>query len=63
MSRRAASRGWGLTACAFGVVGMAVSLVLMVAVSLMTAEPDEETKRMVDKIRIPRGKAVLAATH
>ena len=53
----------GLDGLRFGVVGMAVSLVLMVAVSLMTAEPDEETKRMVDKIRIPRGKAVLAATH
>ena len=53
----------GLDGLRFGVVGMAVSLALMVAVSLMTAEPDKETQRMIDNIRIPRGRAVLAASH
>lgn len=53
----------GLDGLRFGVVGMAVSCVLMVAVSLMTKEPDEETKRMVDEIRVPRGNTVLGAQH
>ena len=53
----------GLDGLRFGVVGMLVSLVLMVGVSLATEEPDEETKRMIDNIRIPRGRAVLAAEH
>ena len=41
----------------------AVSLILMVVVSLMTEEPDKETQDMVDAIRVPKGKAVLAADH
>ena len=53
----------GLDHLRFGIVGMTVSLVLMVSVSLMTEEPDEETKRMVDNIRIPRGKTVLSMQH
>ncbi len=53
----------GLDGLRFGVVGMSVSLVLMVAVSLATEKPDEETQRMVDEIRIPRGKPVLADHH
>ena len=53
----------GLDGLRFGVVGMLVSLVLMVGVSLATEEPDDETKRMIDNIRIPRGRAVLAAEH
>lgn len=47
----------------FGVVGAAVSLVAMVVVSLATAEPDEETQRMVDEVRIPKGKTILDSTH
>ena len=43
--------------------GMPVSPILMVIVSLMTEEPDKETQDMVDAIRIPKGKAVLAADH
>ena len=35
----------------------------MVVVSLMTEEPDKETQDMVDAIRVPKGKAVLAADH
>ncbi len=47
----------------FGIIGMPVSLIAMVAVSLMTAEPDAETQAMVDEIRVPRGKTVLESTH
>lgn len=53
----------GIDHLRFGIVGMAVSLVAMVAVTLMTAEPDEETKRMVDETRVPTGPAILAAKH
>ena len=45
----------------FGMIGMPVSLALMVIVSLMTEEPDEETQRMVDAIRVPRGETVTNA--
>jgi len=30
-------------------------------VSLATEEPDSETQKMVDEIRVPKGKAVLDA--
>ena len=40
---------------------MPVSLILMVVVSLATEEPDAETQKMVDEIRVPKGKAVLDA--
>ena len=53
----------GLDGLRFGVVGMLVSLVLMVAVTLATPAPDQETQRMIDNIRIPRGRSVLAASH
>tara|TARA_B100000989_G_C19473356_1_gene441741 strand:+ start:578 stop:856 length:279 start_codon:yes stop_codon:yes gene_type:complete len=45
----------------FGMIGMPVSLILMVVVSLATEEPDAETQKMVDEVRIPKGKAVLEA--
>ena len=51
----------GLDGLRFGMIGMPVSLVLMVVVSLMTEEPDEETQRMVDAIRIPKGETVTNA--
>lgn len=51
----------GLDGLRFGMIGMPVSLVLMVVVSLMTEEPDEETQKMVDAIRIPRGETVTNA--
>ncbi len=38
----------GITQLTFGIFGSAVSLVLMVVVSLMTAEPDKATQKMVD---------------
>jgi cation/acetate symporter len=47
----------------FGIIGASVSLVAMVVVSLATAEPDEETQRMVDEVRIPKGETVLSSTH
>ena len=53
----------GLDHLRFGIVGMAVSLVAMVVVSLLTAEPDEETQRMVEDIRDPSGRAILAGEH
>jgi len=32
-------------------------------VSLATAEPDAETQRMVDEVRVPKGKTILDSTH
>ena len=52
----------GLDGLRFGMIGMPVSLILMVVVSLMTEAPDEETQKMVDQIRVPKGKAVLDAS-
>ena len=49
----------GIDGLRFGMIGMPVSLILMVVVSLMTEEPDAETQKMVDDIRIPSGKTVL----
>jgi cation/acetate symporter len=53
----------GIDHLRFGIIGASVSLVAMVAVSLMTKEPDAETQAMVDEVRIPRGATVLASTH
>ncbi|MCY4496337.1 MAG: cation acetate symporter [Rhodospirillaceae bacterium] len=53
----------GLDHLRFGIVGMAVSLVAMVVVTRMTEEPDEETQKMVDDMRVPRGASVLASEH
>ena len=52
---------WGVTQLTFGIVGSLVSLVSMVIVSLLTQAPDSATQKMVDEIRIPKGKAVLDA--
>jgi cation/acetate symporter len=53
----------GLDHLRFGIVGMAVSLVAMVVVTLLTEAPDEETQAMVDRTRIPTGEAILAQQH
>jgi cation/acetate symporter len=53
----------GIDHLRFGIIGMPVSLVAMVVVTLMTEEPDAETQAMVDEMRVPRGKAVLSAQH
>ena len=51
----------GLDGLRFGMIGMPVSLIAMVVVSLMTPEPDEETQKMVDETRIPTGDTVIVA--
>jgi cation/acetate symporter len=35
----------------------------MVVVSLMTAEPDKATQKMVDEVRVPSGKTILGKSH
>ena len=40
-----------------------IDLVLMVIVSLMTAEPDKATQKMVDDVRVPSGKSILGKSH
>ena len=35
----------------------------MVVVSLITKAPDAATQRMVDEVRVPSGKTVLAKSH
>ena len=47
----------------FGMIGMPVSLVAMVVVSLMTPEPDAEMQEMVDSTRIPTGDPILSSGH
>ena len=64
MVRFAGMDPWiGIDHLRFGIIGMPVSLVCMVVVSLMTEEPDAETQAMVDETRVPAGRAVLRATH
>ncbi|MCY3768178.1 MAG: cation acetate symporter [Gammaproteobacteria bacterium] len=53
----------GIDHLRFGIIGMPVSLIAMVVVTLMTEEPDAETQAMVDEIRVPAGKTVLSSTH
>jgi len=53
----------GLDGLRFGMIGMPVSLILMIVVSLMTEEPDAETQKMVEEIRVPGGKTLLDADH
>ena len=53
----------GIDHLRFGIIGMPVSLIAMVVVSLMTAAPDKETQAMVDETRIPKGASVLASSH
>ncbi len=54
---------FGIDHLRFGMIGMPVSLVAMVVVTLLTKEPDAETQAMVDEIRKPSGATVLAAGH
>ncbi|MCY3880213.1 MAG: cation acetate symporter [Rhodobacteraceae bacterium] len=53
----------GIDHLRFAIIGMPVSLVAMVVVSLATAEPDAETQAMVDEVRDPSGKAILDRTQ
>ena len=54
---------WGVTQLTFGIVGSLVSLISMVVVSLITAEPDKATQKMVDDVRVPSGKTILGKSH
>jgi cation/acetate symporter len=54
---------WGLDNLRFGLIGMPVSLILMVVVSLLTPAPSKEIQDMVDEVRIPSGQTILAAGH
>jgi len=52
----------GLNDLRFGIVGIAASLISMVAVTLMFPAPDQETQDMIDELRIPSGRTILGAT-
>jgi cation/acetate symporter len=54
---------FGIDHLRFAIIGMPVSLVSMIVVSLMTPEPDAETQAMVDEIRVPSGETVLSSSH
>ena len=54
---------WGLDGLRFGIIGMPISLIAMVVVTLMTEAPDEETQAMVDAVRNPSGKTILDESH
>ncbi len=54
---------FGIDHIRFGIIGMPVSLVCMVVVSLLTPAPSKEIQDMVDEVRIPHGATILAAGH
>jgi cation/acetate symporter len=54
---------YGIDDLRFGIIGAAASVIAMVVVTLLTKEPDAETQKMVDAIRIPKGESVLGASH
>ncbi len=53
----------GIDHLRFAIIGMPVSLVAMVVISLATEEPDSETQQMVDAVRDPSGRAILDREH
>jgi cation/acetate symporter len=53
----------GIDHLRFAMIGMPVSLVAMVVVTLMTPAPDAETQAMVDEVRIPSGETILSAAQ
>lgn len=53
----------GIDHLRFGMIGMPVSLIAMVVVSLLTEAPDAETQAMVDEVRDPTGPSILAEDH
>jgi cation/acetate symporter len=53
----------GIDHLRFAIIGMPVSLVAMVVVSLATEAPSEEIQKMVDDVRDPSGETILSATH
>ncbi len=54
---------WGLNHLRFGIIGMPVSLIAMVVVSLATPAPSAEIQAMVDEVRDPSGETILAEKH
>jgi len=54
---------WAIDHLRFGIIGMPVSLVAMVVVTLLTPAPSAEVQDMVDRTRIPSGESILAAQH
>lgn len=54
---------YGIDHLRFAIIGMPVSLISMVVVSMMTEEPSAEIQKMVDDTRVPRGKEILSADH
>jgi cation/acetate symporter len=42
---------------------MPASLIAMVVVSLLTPAPSKEVQDMVDEVRLPGGKTILASGH
>ena len=53
----------GIDHLRFGMIGMPVSLIAMVVVSLATEAPDAETQAMVDEVRVPSGETILGKQH
>jgi cation/acetate symporter len=51
----------GLDNLRFGIIGLAVSLVSMVVVTLLTREPSPEMKAMFDETRDPTGPTIIEA--
>ena len=54
---------WGIDHIRFAIIGMPVSLVCMVVVTLLTPAPSKEIQDMVDEVRVPGGRTILAAGH
>lgn len=50
---------WGIDGLRFGMIGMPVSLIAMVVVSLATEAPPKEIQDMVDETRLPTGGTIL----
>ncbi len=57
------SEWFGIDHLRFAIIGMPVSLVAMVVVSLATEEPPKEIQDMVDEVRDPTGSAILDKSH
>ena len=53
----------GIDHLRFAIIGMPISLVAMVLVSLATEEPPAEIQAMVDEVRDPTGRAILDREH
>jgi len=54
---------WSIDHLRFGIIGMPVSLVAMVVVSLLTPAPSAEVQDMVDRTLYPSGDTILDAKH